>query len=119
MNWEEKEYVKPSFIGNKVFKNFDLNIIREYIDWTPFFQTWMLKGKYPRIFENETIGKEAKKLFDDANKMLDEVIENNLLQANGVVGLYPANSVGDDIEVYTDETRSEVKTVFHQLEAAR
>ena len=115
VNWEEKEYVKPSFIGNKVFKNFDLNIIREYIDWTPFFQTWMLKGKYPRIFENETIGMEAKKLFDDANKMLDEVIEKNLLQANGVVGLYPANSVGDDIEVYTDETRNEVKTVFHCL----
>lgn len=115
VNWEEKKYVKPSFIGNKVFKNFDLNIIREYIDWTPFFQTWMLKGKYPRIFENETIGKEAKKLFDDANKMLDEVIQKNLLQANGVVGLYPANSVGDDIEVYTDETRNEVKTVFHCL----
>ena len=115
VNWEEKKYVKPSFIGNKVFKNFDLNIIREYIDWTPFFQTWMLKGKYPRIFENETIGKEAKKLFDDANKMLDEVIEKNLLQANGVVGLYPANSVGDNIEVYTDETRNEVKTVFHCL----
>ncbi|WP_339700239.1 vitamin B12 dependent-methionine synthase activation domain-containing protein [uncultured Roseivirga sp.] len=115
VNWEEKEYVIPTFIGNKVFKNFDLNIIREYIDWTPFFQTWMLKGKYPRIFENETIGKEAKKLFDDAQKVLDEVIEGNLLQANGVVGLYPANSVGDDIEVYTDETRSEVKTVFHSL----
>tara|TARA_R110000796_G_scaffold77584_1_gene173080 strand:+ start:17264 stop:19978 length:2715 start_codon:yes stop_codon:yes gene_type:complete len=115
VSWEEKEYVTPTFIGNKVFKNFDLNIIREYIDWTPFFQTWMLKGKYPRIFENETIGKEAKKLFDDAQQVLDEVIEKNLLQANGVVGLYPANSVGDDIEVYTDETRSEVKTVFHSL----
>ncbi|KYG73078.1 methionine synthase [Roseivirga echinicomitans] len=115
VDWQKKEYVKPSFIGNKVFKNFDLNIIRKYIDWTPFFQTWMLKGKYPRIFENETIGEEARKLFDDAQKVLDEVIENNLLQANGVVGLYPANSVGDDIEVYTDETRSEVKTVFHSL----
>ena len=115
VNWQEKEYSKPSFIGNKSFKNFDLNIIREYIDWTPFFQTWMLKGKYPRIFENETIGKEAKKLFDDAQKVLDEVIDKNLLQANGVVGLYPANSVGDDIEIYTDETRSEVKTVFHSL----
>ncbi|MGW8123136.1 methionine synthase [Roseivirga echinicomitans] len=115
INWDEKEYVKPSFIGNKVFNNFDLNVIREYMDWTPFFQTWMLKGKYPRIFENETIGKEAKKLFDDAQKMLDEVIEKNLLQANGVVGLYPANSVGDDIEVYTDDTRTEIKTVFRCL----
>jgi len=73
--------------------------IRERIDWTPFFITWELKGKYPAIFESSVYGREAKRLFDDANNMLDEIIRDNKLQANGVIGLYAANSAGDDIEL--------------------
>jgi len=106
----------PTFLGNKYFNNYDLAEVRKYIDWTPFFQTWMLQGKYPKIFENETIGKEAKKLFDDANAMLDVAIAENWLQANGVVGLYPANSVDDDtIEIYKDDSRAEIMKTFHNL----
>ncbi|PIQ49731.1 MAG: methionine synthase [Cytophagales bacterium CG12_big_fil_rev_8_21_14_0_65_40_12] len=115
VDWENKEYTTPTFIGNKTFNEYDISEIREYIDWTPFFQTWMLKGKYPKIFENEVIGVEAKKLFDDAQVVLSEIIDKNLLYANAVVGFYPANAVGDDIEVYTDESRTEIKTVFHSL----
>lgn len=115
VDWENKAYTTPTFIGNKTFNEYDISEIREYIDWTPFFQTWMLKGKYPKIFDNEVIGVEAKKLFDDAQLVLSEIIEKNLLYANAVVGFYPANAVGDDIEVYTDESRTEIKTVFHSL----
>ncbi len=88
----------------------------DYIDWTPFFTTWELKGKYPAIFEDKSVGLEAKNLFDDANKLLDKIISEKLLTANGVVGLFPANSVGvDDIEVYSDESRKGVKRVLHTL----
>ncbi|TAH26689.1 MAG: methionine synthase [Cytophagales bacterium] len=107
---------QPTFIGNKYFLNHDLSEIRKYIDWTPFFQTWMLQGKYPKIFENQIIGKEAKKLFDDANSMLDLVIKENWLQANGVVGLYPANTIDDEtIEIYEDDTRKNILKTFHNL----
>jgi 5-methyltetrahydrofolate--homocysteine methyltransferase len=92
----------PSFLGNKYFDNYDLAEIRKYIDWTPFFSTWQLTGKYPKIFNDEIIGVEAKKLYDDANEMLDYVIENKLLRANAAVGFYRANSVGDRI-IITDE----------------
>ncbi|MFT6828033.1 MAG: 5-methyltetrahydrofolate--homocysteine methyltransferase [Roseivirga sp.] len=115
VDWENKSYTVPTFIGNKTFNEYDISEIREYIDWTPFFQTWMLKGKYPKIFDNEVIGVEAKKLFDDAQLVLSEIIDKNLLYANAVVGIYPANAIGDDIEVYTDESRTEIKTVFHSL----
>jgi len=91
-----------------------LDEIRKYIDWTPFFQTWMLKGKFPKIFNDEVIGIEAKKLFDDANLMLDEVIANKSLRANGVIGIYPAiNTNGDDVKI-SDEKGNELKT-FHFL----
>lgn len=116
VDWEKHKPVKPSFLGNRYFNNYSLGEIRKYIDWTPFFQTWMLKGKYPKIFENKTIGKEAKKLFDDANAMLDKVVAENLLKANAVVGFYPAARVGsDDVEIYSSESRSEVLKTFHFL----
>ncbi|MFT6054043.1 MAG: 5-methyltetrahydrofolate--homocysteine methyltransferase [Roseivirga sp.] len=115
IDWSKKEFVTPTFIGNKTFNDYDIAEIREYIDWTPFFQTWMLKGKYPNIFQNKVIGVEAKKLFEDAQVVLSEIIDKKLLYANAVVGFYPANTVGDDIEVYTDDSRTEVKTVFHSL----
>lgn len=116
VDWGNYEPKQPKFLGEKVFEDFDLNILREYIDWTPFFSTWMLKGKYPKIFENEVIGEEAKKLFADANKMLDEVIKEGQLKAKAIIGLLPANTVDDDVvEVYTDESRTEVKSKFHFL----
>ena len=99
--FDDSTVKKPNFIGNKYFNGYSLAEIREYIDWTPFFSTWQLKGKYPAIFENEVIGEEAKKLFNDASEMLDEVVEKGLLVANAAVGIYPANTINDDtIEVY-------------------
>ncbi len=110
-------YIKTPFKpGVTVLQNFELEILRRYIDWTPFFQTWELKAKYPAIFESEKYGTEARRLFDDANKMLDKIINENLLTANGVVGIFPANSVSyDDIEIYTDENRKGVKHILHTL----
>jgi 5-methyltetrahydrofolate--homocysteine methyltransferase len=104
--------LKPSFLGTKVFDDYPLDDLRERIDWTPFFLTWELVGKYPRIFDDKIIGVEAKKLFDDANKMLDEVISKKLLKAKGVIGFFPANAVGDDIVV---ETQHAASTTFHFL----
>ncbi len=115
INWKETVITKPAFIGNKIFDDFPLDEIRKKIDWTPFFLTWELKGKYPKILDDSVYGKEAKKLFDDANRLLDEVIKNKWLTAKAAIGLYPANSVGDDIEVYTDDSRKEILTIFHML----
>jgi len=115
VDWASKTYIKPSFLGNKVFKDFSVAEISNYIDWTPFFNTWMLKGKYPQIFENEIVGAEAKKLFADAQILIKDIIDQDLLYANAVVGLYPANADGDDVIVYADEERTQVKTTFHML----
>jgi 5-methyltetrahydrofolate--homocysteine methyltransferase len=112
IDWDNHETLKPNLIGNKVFDDYPLEDIRPYIDWTPFFQTWMLKGKYPQIFENQTVGKEAKKLFDEANVMLDEIIANKLLKAQAVIGLYEAAGFGDDVIVYEDGKERET---FHFL----
>ncbi|WES91118.1 methionine synthase [Dickeya fangzhongdai] len=92
-----------------------IETLRHYIDWTPFFMTWSLAGKYPNILEDEVVGEEAKRLFADANAMLDTLSANGTLNPRGVVGLFPANRVGDDIEIYTDERRTEVLTVSHHL----
>ena len=102
----------PEFQGVKVLENIDLNELKEYIDWTPFFMTWQLHGKFPRILEDEVVGQQAKALFEDARNMLDEVIEKKLLQARAVFGLFEANSVGDDIEVSHE---GELKSVFRTL----
>ncbi|MAI65899.1 MAG: methionine synthase [Alteromonas sp.] len=93
----------------------DLATLREYIDWTPFFLTWSLAGKYPRILDDEVVGEEATSLFADANAMLDKIIADKALQAKGVIGLFPANRLGDDIEIYADESRTTVKGVAHHL----
>ncbi|MHB9011722.1 MAG: vitamin B12 dependent-methionine synthase activation domain-containing protein, partial [Ignavibacteriaceae bacterium] len=115
IDWSKEEIFKPMKSGITVLKNFSLETLRNYIDWTPFFLTWELKGKYPSIFENEKYGQESKKLFQDANKLLDEIVSKNLFTAHGVVGIFPANSAGDDIEIYSDETRTGVRTVLHTL----
>jgi len=98
--------VTPRVLGRRVFKNFDLAEIAQYIDWGPFFQTWDLAGPYPSILDDEVVGVEARKVLADAQAMLKKIIEGRWLQANGVMGLFPANRVGDDIVFYTDESRS-------------
>jgi 5-methyltetrahydrofolate--homocysteine methyltransferase len=116
IDWTKAKIKKPNKLGVTVLKDYPLSSLRNYIDWTPFFMTWELKGKYPSIFEDKNVGAEAKKLFDDANNLLDKIIKEKLLAANGIVGLFPANSVGvDDIEVYTDELRTGVKRVLHTI----
>lgn len=106
---------KPAFTGTKVFEAYPLAELVPYIDWTPFFHTWELRGSYPKIFDDKFVGVEAKKLFDDAQVLLNKVVKENLLQANGVIGFWPANAVGDDIELYTDETRTQVLSRIHTL----
>jgi 5-methyltetrahydrofolate--homocysteine methyltransferase len=114
-DWKTIPVIKPSFLGTKTFKDYDLAKIRERIDWSPFFQTWELAGKYPNILKHPEMGAEATRVFNDAQKMLDEIVRGKLLKANAVIGFWPANSVGDDIEVYTDDTRAKVLTVLHNL----
>jgi 5-methyltetrahydrofolate--homocysteine methyltransferase len=115
-DWNKIDIVAPVTFGVTVLKDFSLETLKKYIDWTPFFQTWELKGKYPDILDNEKNGKESQKLFDDANKLLEEIIKNKSLCANGVFGLFPANTVAqDDIEIYADETRKGVKGVLHTI----
>ncbi len=115
IDWKNYQPTPPSFIGTKVFDDYPLQELVEYIDWTPFFHSWELKGSYPRIFEDAEKGEEAKKLYADAQAMLQQLIKEKWLRASAVIGLYPANSVGDDIEVYADESRSERLTTFHNL----
>ncbi len=105
IDWFDHQILEPSFLGIKSFKNFPLEEIRDYIDWTPFFSTWMLKGKYPQIFKNETVGSEAKNLFKEANALLDKIISNESLQANAVIGFFEAQSVHDDLEINSDKVR--------------
>ena len=107
---------KPKFIGRRVFKNIDLQLIKDYIDWSPFFQTWDLHGKYPAILEDSIVGESASQLFSEAKKMLSKVINEKKLQANGVIGFYPANTVNDDdIEIYADENASEPFLTYYGL----
>jgi 5-methyltetrahydrofolate--homocysteine methyltransferase len=106
---------KPNKLGTTVFPKVPIDTLRDYIDWTPFFIAWDLSGKYPQIFEDAEKGDEARQLYEDANAVLDDLAKRRAITCNGIIGLYPANRVGDDIEVYTDDTRSEVATVLHTL----
>jgi 5-methyltetrahydrofolate--homocysteine methyltransferase len=116
IDWSTFQPVKPKFVGKRVFKNFDLAEIAKYIDWGPFFQTWDLAGPYPAILTDEVVGEQATKVFADAQAMLKKIIEGRWLSATGVIGLYPANTVNhDDIELYTDESRSTVALTWHGL----
>jgi 5-methyltetrahydrofolate--homocysteine methyltransferase len=113
--WRAEDIPVPSFTGVRVLDNFPLATLREFIDWTPFFHTWELKGVYPRIFEHEEQGEQARQIFKEGNALLDVIIEKKLLTARGVYGLFAANAVGDDVELYTDEKRERVLERFHFL----
>ena len=115
IDWKSYDPPKPNKLGNQVFNKYPINEIRKYIDWTPFFQTWMLKGKYTDILTDKVIGVEANKLHNDAQKMLDEIIENEQLIANGVIGIYPANAIEDDVVVGNSYNPEQVLTRFHFL----
>ncbi|MCC6720732.1 MAG: methionine synthase [Bacteroidia bacterium] len=115
----DTKIIKPKFTGNKVFKNIDFALLRDYIDWTPFFQTWELKGKYPKIFEDEYVGAEALKLYNEANLIIDKIIKEKILTANAVIGIYNASRNGDDVIVYSNEKRNEEKETFCFLRQQR
>jgi 5-methyltetrahydrofolate--homocysteine methyltransferase len=115
INWDESPIYKPVQTGIQVFEDYPLGEIREYISWIFFFLVWQLRGKWPDILKDPKQGKEARKLYDDALKMLDWIVENGILRANGILGFFPANAVGDDIELYPDEDRSEVLASFVNL----
>jgi 5-methyltetrahydrofolate--homocysteine methyltransferase len=109
------DIVKPSFLGVKVFDKMNLGSVAERIDWTPFFHTWEINGVYPQILNDPVKGKEASDLFNNAQALLRDIISHGWLTARAVIGLFPANSVDDDILLYTDDSRREVLTTFHTL----
>ena len=115
IEWRAEDLPRPESTGVRVLDNFPLATLREFIDWTPFFHTWELKGSYPRIFDDERQGAQARQIFTEANALLDRIIEKNLITARGVYGFFPVNAVGDDIEVYTDCKRGKVREQFHFL----
>ncbi|UXI01575.1 methionine synthase [Photobacterium sp. TY1-4] len=115
IDWSSYMPPVPAKPGTHVFDNFEVATLRQYIDWTPFFMTWSLMGKYPAILDHEEVGEEARRLFADANEWLDRIELEGLMKARGMCALFPANSVGDDIEVYTDESRSQVAQVLYNL----
>jgi 5-methyltetrahydrofolate--homocysteine methyltransferase len=113
--WRVEDLPAPIFAGIRVLNDFPLATLREFIDWTPFFHTWELKGVYPRILEDDKHGAQARQLFKEGNDLLDLMIEKKLIAARAVYGLFPANAVGDDVELYADENRSKVIARFHFL----
>jgi 5-methyltetrahydrofolate--homocysteine methyltransferase len=116
IDWKSYQPTVPKFIGRRVFKNFDLTELAQYIDWGPFFQTWDLAGPYPAILKDEVVGVEAKKVLADGQAMLKKIIDGRWLTANAVVALYPANTVNDDdIVFYTDESRTDVALTWYGL----
>jgi 5-methyltetrahydrofolate--homocysteine methyltransferase len=113
--WRAEDVPPPTFTGVRVLDDVSLATLREYIDWTPFFHTWELKGVYPRIFEHEKYGEQARTIFAEGNALLDTIVRDKALTARGVYGLFPAAGVGDDVELYTDADRSQVLARFHFL----
>jgi 5-methyltetrahydrofolate--homocysteine methyltransferase len=115
IDWNTSQIYKPKQMGVHVFEDYPLHEIREYISWIFFFLVWQLRGKWPDILKDPKQGEEARKLYDDALKMLDWIVENGILRASGILGFFPANAVGDDIEVYSDENRTEILATFVNL----
>ncbi|GAA6154825.1 hypothetical protein NBRC116588_02980 [Pyruvatibacter sp. HU-CL02332] len=115
VDWQGYEPPKPEFLGLKVFEDYDLGELVSRIDWTPFFRTWDLAGAYPAILEDKVVGETATSLFNDAQAMLQRIVGEGWFKPRGVIGFWPANAVGDDIELYTDDSRSTVKATVHTL----
>lgn len=115
IDWHSHTIHRPTFLGIKYFTDYPLTKLVDYIDWTPFFHTWELSASYPKIFEDELVGESARNLFKDAQAMLKKLVANKWLKANAVIGFFPANSVGDDVEVYLDENREQIITTFRML----
>jgi 5-methyltetrahydrofolate--homocysteine methyltransferase len=115
IEWRAEDLPTPEFIGVRVLDDFPLATLREFIDWSPFFHAWGLKGIYPRIFDNVENGAQARQIFSEGNALLDRIIAEKLLTARGVYGLFPANAVGDDVELYADEARTNAVGRFHFL----
>ncbi|MET0409877.1 MAG: vitamin B12 dependent-methionine synthase activation domain-containing protein, partial [Polyangiaceae bacterium] len=113
--WRPEDIATPEFTGARLLDDISLSLLREYIDWTPFFATWELKGAYPAILEHEVVGEQARQVYADANALLDTIIEKKLLRARAVYGFFPANAVGDDVELYSDGSRSQLLERFHFL----
>ena len=113
--WKSEDIAKPSFTGVRVVANLPLSELVPFIDWSPFFRVWELHGRYPDILKDAVVGESATKLFEEAQALLAQLVSDKSLRANGVYGFFPANSVGDDIELYTDESREHVLTRFHTL----
>jgi len=114
-DWSNYKPPVPSFLGTRAFENYDLKELTQYIDWSPFFATWELNGRFPAILDDNKVGPEARRLYADAQQLLERIVEERWLTANAVVGFWPANAIGDDIELYTDETRTQRLTVLHTL----
>jgi len=114
-DWATLDIPKPAFLGARVLDPVPLERIVPFFDWSPFFHTWELRGRYPKILDDPEVGPKAKELFDDAQALLQKIIQQKLLTAKAVYGFFPANSVDDDIELYTDETRATVRAIFHTL----
>ena len=115
IEWRSEDLAVPQFFGVRVLDNFPLRTLREYIDWSPFFHTWGLKGIYPRILQDERQGAQARQIFDEAHALLDTIVEKELLTARGVYGFFRASAVGDDVELYAGGTREEIVERFHFL----
>ena len=115
INWNQEKIVKPNFLGKKIIEDLNLNIIKEYIDWTPFFRAWDLHGRFPNILDDEIVGKQAKDLYKDALMMLEKIVNEKWLVAKACFGIYCSNSIGDDIEIYTDEKRNSSRYKFLTL----
>jgi len=114
IDWDDYSPSIPQFTGVKIFDDYSIEELVDYIDWTPFFSTWELKGKFPEILKNSTVGEQAKKLYNDAQILLNKIIDEKLLKAKAVLGIFPVNSVGDDTEVYSDESKNYIiEKLFH------
>jgi len=115
IDWAGYTPPKPKFLGRRLFRNYDLAMIAKYIDWGPFFQTWDLHGRFPQILADEVVGEHARQVFAEGEKMLERCIAERWLTANGALAFFPANAVGDDIEIYADDSRREVLFTWHGL----
>ncbi len=115
LSFKPKDIMPPNYLGLNTLTDFPLNDLRQRIDWSPFFTAWEMKGKYPDIFEDPTHGMEARKLFNEANQLLDRIIQERWLKARAVFGIFPANSQGDDIEIYSDHSKKALLTTVHTL----